>query len=180
MSLSACPAGRVYAFNAALKAAELRTSKSDENWKATSCRFAEHWHVVSTSPVVKLDPFPPTVAAQLDRRDEHCQRCGRGGRLERHHRRAKHMGGSKGRAHTQCACNGLRLCRTCHRWVHENVTEATDHGWIVKQAVVLPAKAGVTRCIGVAMEDWAPVPVLDPQWLRCDGTAVHSPLEVED
>lgn len=178
MTLSRC--GRVYpTLDAAVRAAELKTFKTGRKHMARGCTICADWHVIDLATIVtqKLDPFPPAVAAQLDRRDEHCQRCGRGGRLERHHRRAKHMGGSKGRAHTQCACNGLRLCRTCHRWVHENVTEATDHGWIVKQAVPLPAKRGVSRCIDVNDNG---VALLDPQWLRCDGTAVHSPLEVED
>ena len=177
MTLSRC--GRVYpTFNEAYKAAQQLTYKTGRKHHAMSCWVGEHWHVIekAATAATKLDPFPPVVAAQLDKRDEHCQRCGRGGRLERHHRRGKHMGGSKGRAHTQCACNGLRLCRTCHRWVHEHVLAAVAHGWIVKQSVPLPAREGVTRCLFV--DDG--VPVLDPQWLRCDGTAVHSPLEVED
>lgn len=172
MTLSRC--GRVYpTFDAALKAAELRSSKSDVLWQATSCAFDDHWHVVEKSAkAVRLDPFPPVVAAQLDKRDRQCQRCGRSGlRLERHHRRAKSMGGSKARSHTQCACNGLRLCRTCHAYVHEHPAESRQNGWIVRQGVALPGRIAVNCCLGEL--------VFDDYWPTCDGQWVHSPLETE-
>lgn len=178
MSLSRC--GRVYStFDAAYKAAEQRTFKTGRKHLASGCTICADWHVIDSSVAlaVQLDPFPPVVARQLDQRDEYCQRCGRGpARLERHHRRAKCMGGSKARAHTQCACNGLKLCRQCHAWVHDHPAESRDHGWIVRQGVALPAMCGVTRCIGVSDQGQ---PVLDPQWATCDGRWVHSPQEAE-
>lgn len=35
--------------------------------------------------------------------------------------------------HQHCACNGIWLCATCHRWVHANPFEARQHGWIVSR-----------------------------------------------
>ena len=171
MSLSQC--GRRYPdLESAIKAAGAKAFKTGEPWRANGC-----WHIdLPGQGAVKLDPFPPVVAAQLDLRDEFCQRCGRGGRLERHHRRLKQSGGSKGREHTQCACNGLRLCRTCHAYVHAHVTESRDHGWIVLQSEPFPFRRGVNRriVIGNAVSDF-----LDPQWPTCDGRWVHSPQEAE-
>jgi hypothetical protein len=176
MSLSQC--GRRYEdFGAALRAAQLRASQGAATLTVVSCGLCEYWHLVPATPRAVLDPFPPAVARQLRERDEWCQRCGRAGRLENHHRRAKSMGGSKARSHTQCACNGLRLCRACHQWVHEHPAAAREHGWIVRQGVHEPRRSGVTRCIG---ENDRGQPVLDPQWATCDGRWVHSPLETED
>lgn len=176
MTLSRC--GRVYpTFDAALKAARQLTYKTGRKHEAMSCWVADHWHVLehAAAASVKLDPFPPAVAAQLVERDRWCQRCGKGGRLENHHRRAKHMGGSKGRAHTQCACNGLRLCRACHAETHAEPRVARSLGRIVLQGVALPARIGVRRCIDA--DEFGPV--MDEQWPTCDGQWVHSPLETE-
>ena len=175
--LSRC--GRVYpTLFEAIKAAEARTFKTMEFWKATSCAFGDHWHVVQPKAVRGLDPFPPLIARLIDKRDEgHCQRCGRSGRLERHHRRAKGSGGSKARAHTQCPCNALSLCRRCHGLVHEHPALARDQGWIVSQSAARPSLWGVARWIGADDFDF---PMLDEQWLTCDGRWVHSPLETED
>ena len=183
MSLSRC--GRVYpTFGDAVKAAQQLTYKTGKTHVSVSCAFDDHWHVVSPSSVIKpkpparLDPFPPLIARLIDKRDGgHCQRCGRSGRLERHHRRAKGSGGSKARAHTQCPCNALSLCRRCHADTHEHPGEARDYGWIVRQAVALPARSVVSRCIDVDDDGW---PVFDEQYPTCDGRWVHSPMETED
>lgn len=149
MTLSRC--GRQYPdFNAAYKAAESRTYKG-KPMTVVSCAIGEHWHVTtranarSTGERTGLDPFPPAVRAQLVTRDECCQRCGSTGRLEAHHRRAKHMGGSKGRSHTQCACNGVMVCRRCHSWIHSNPKQARAEGWIVSQSVSLPGSVSFYR-----------------------------------
>jgi len=144
--LSRC--GKRYtSWDDALKAAEARTFKSGRPWHITGCPvrgMGEHWHITEHRAASRPDPFPPAVARLLDARDEHCQRCGATGRLERHHRRAKASGGSGARAHTQCACNGVRLCRGCHRAVHEHPAQSRDHGWIVSQSVALPGKVAMT------------------------------------
>lgn len=144
MSMSACPRGRPYTLGDALKAAQQLQYKTCREHAATSCALGDHWHVIDkTASQSRPDPFPPAVARQLDERDEVCQRCGKAGRLERHHRRAKHMGGSKGRSHTQCACNGVRLCRACHEWVHKEAKQARALGLIVLQSVSLPSSVGM-------------------------------------
>lgn len=187
--LSRC--GRIYnGFDAAWKAAELRSIKGSAALQIDSCNLhpdaPDAFHVRKAkgkaSTRVKRyrpDPFPPVVAALIDKRDEGlCQRCGRGGRLERHHRRLKSMGGSKARAHTQCACNGLSLCRRCHSEVHERPGAAVrPGGYIVMQSVARPGSMQVLRHLGVGAFDEQ---VFDPQWATCDGRWVHSPAETED
>ena len=180
MTMSRC--GKRYAtFDLAYAAADQRTYKTGKAWKVASCSLGEHWHVVWPELVlavrkpVKLDPFPPLIARLIDKRDEgRCQRCGRTGRLERHHRRAKGSGGSKARAHTQCPCNALSLCRRCHAWAHEHPADARHYGWIVLQSVAEPRLVEVLRDAG--REDHEP----DKFWATCDGRWVHSPLETED
>jgi hypothetical protein len=180
--LSRC--GRVYpTFDAAYKAAELRELKGVGKFRVTSCLFGEHWHVRDAGLIIgqakryRPDPFPPLVAALIDKRDEgQCQRCGLSTRLERHHRRAKGSGGSGARAHTQCPCNGLSLCRGCHREAHEHPAAARDMGVIVRQGVALPGRIGVMRFFPGGDEQ----PIEDEQWLTCTGQWVHCQKETED
>jgi hypothetical protein len=181
--LSRC--GRVYpTFGAAYKAAELRSSRGAAR-KVVSCAFGDHWHVLLAASVIgrpvkryRPDPFPPIVAAMIDKRDEGlCQRCGSGGRLERHHRRAKGSGGSRARSHTQCPCNALTLCWRCHRWAHEHPARAKDHGIIVPQSVAWPGQGAVHRYYASALDDELPA---DWQWATCSGQWVHCPAETED
>lgn len=50
---------------------------------------------------------------------------------EWHHRRSRSVRDS----HTHCACNGVWLCSTCHRWAHANPTEAKATGFILPRSV---------------------------------------------
>jgi len=161
--LSRC--GRRYPDQAhAVTAAESRTFKSGRPWIAASSAQTgcgrwdeEHWHVIEHQAASRPDPFPPAVAKLLDARDEHCQRCGKEGRLERHHRRAKASGGSGARAHTQCACNGVKLCRGCHRWVHVHPADAREAGWIVRQSVSQPGSIPMTPWHTASWNRWYPL-----------------------
>ena len=142
--LSRC--GKQYrTFDAAVLAAELRISKGSGPLETVGCGFCGQWHNIAKGTTLgqrndRPDPFPPVVRLQLARRDECCQRCGcYGVRLEAHHRRAKASGGSSARSHTQCACNGVLLCRRCHEFVHLNPRKARAEGLIVLQSVARPA-----------------------------------------
>ena len=46
-----------------------------------------------------------------------------------HHRRSRRVRGP----HRHCACNGVWLCPTCHRWAHSAVSEATAWGFVLSQ-----------------------------------------------
>lgn len=188
MTLSRC--GRVYpTFDEAYKAAEQKTFKTGKAWKVGSCSFGEHWHVVYPGSVLlprkvyRPDPFPPLIAKLIDGRDYCCQGCGYSGRLERHHRRLKASGGSGARAHTQCTCNGVSLCRQCHQFVHEHPALARTFGLIVVQAFKYPRLIEVTRYglgqIRFPYADWEDHEP-EPFWPTCDGQWVHSPLETEN
>lgn len=181
MTLSRC--GRVYqSFDEAYKAASARGFKTGREHVVTSCSVCADWHVLPKGQMIgkpkpyRPDPFPPPVVKLIDARDEHCQGCGSSGRLERHHRRAKGSGGSKARAHTQCVCNALRLCRRCHDWTHRNPAGARQIGFIVRQAVARPGSIAVLRYPLGASEYFA----VDEFWATCSGEWVHSPGETED
>lgn len=166
--LSRC--GKRYALlGDAVTAADARSFKSGRPHVATTCAFCNGWHVrAKDNAPSRPDPFPPAVAKLLDLRDEHCQRCGASGvRLERHHRRAKASGGSGVRAHTQCACNGLRLCRGCHRWAHEHPMDARAAGFIVSQSVAQPSTISVARKVNY----W----LTRPDRPTCEGTWTNEP-----
>ena len=51
--------------------------------------------------------------------DNTCVRCGRVGRVE-----CSHIHSRKHRTIRWCKENGVAKCHTCHRWWHENPTEA--------------------------------------------------------
>lgn len=53
---------------------------------------------------------------------------------EWHHRRSRSVRDS----HTHCPCNGVRLCRTCHKWVTEHPTAAQREGLVVSRGVPVP------------------------------------------
>lgn len=180
--LSRC--GRRYpTFDEAYKAAELRSSKGAGALKVVSCSFGDHWHVIPANSFIgqvkiyRPDPFPPPVVKLIDERDQgQCQGCGRETRLERHHRRAKGSGGSKARAHTQCPCNALSLCRRCHAFAHEHPADARSVGFVVRQAVARPQFIAVIR-YGLAATEYRAADVF---WPTCDGLWVRSPGETEN
>lgn len=53
------------------------------------------------------------------------------------------MGGSSARSHTQCACNGVKLCRRCHEFVTINPRKGRAEGFVVLQSVSKPASVGI-------------------------------------
>lgn len=90
-----------------------------------------------------------------------CLRC-TGAMSDVHHRRRR---GVKD-GHTDCPCNLVGLCRTCHSWVHANPVAARAAGWIVSTSEPAPSLAPLlTR--------------YSPILLLCDGTdrvAVVTPV----
>ena len=74
----------------------------------------------------------PNVSRALVRiRERHrCARCAMPApHGEWHHRRSR----SVRDVHEHCACNGIWLCSTCHRWVHAHPFEARGKGFIVSR-----------------------------------------------
>jgi len=146
---------------AALDAAAVRTAKDGRPRRAVQCPDrlgcgGYHVRVVpAPKPAAEVKgrsaagkgsgtgrpkPFPPGVAALLDALYPWCVKCGSPGNLHRHHRRLKGMGGD-GRDHTQCACNGVRLCAECHLdWAHSGwgAAEAKAEGIIIPRSETGP------------------------------------------
>jgi hypothetical protein len=58
--------------------------------------------------------------------------------------------------HTNCPCNGAKLCLTCHAWCHANPTRAMVEGFMVSRHVALPGD--------ITVQSW-----YGPLLLRCDG-----------
>ena len=85
------------------------------------------------------ESFPPAIAALIDARDAWCIHCGTPRGLQRHHRRIKGFGGDP-RPHTDCACNGVRICATCHDWAHsgDGRREAEAEGLIIPRVTAAP------------------------------------------
>jgi hypothetical protein len=76
--------------------------------------------------------IPPQVIAEVDgRRAGSCEACGLPATaVEYHHRQARQMGGSRGRA-LDTAVNLLGLHRRCHAWAHAHPRQARERGLIV-------------------------------------------------
>jgi hypothetical protein len=110
--------------------------------------------------------FPPAVAALLDARDPWCIYCGSPRDLQRHHRRLKGIGGD-GRDHTQCACNGVRLCADHHAWAHSGIgqKEARDEGLIVPRSTLEPFRASVLVHLEADSGGLLKYPSCDGRWL---------------
>ena len=113
----------------------------------------------------RAESFPPHVAAQIDARDPWCVHCGSASGLQRHHRRIKGQGGDP-RPHTDCACNGVRICWLCHDWAHkEGRTEAEAEGLIISRATAEPGRESVLVHLEAdsgGMRKW---PSCDGRWL---------------
>jgi hypothetical protein len=90
------------------------------------------------------ESFPPAVAALLAARDPWCVHCGSPHDLHNHHRRIKGSGGDP-RPHTGCACVGVRICRSCHEFVHsgDGRREAEAEGLIIPRSTTEPWTKGV-------------------------------------
>lgn len=167
--LSRC--GKRYSFGGAIVAAQAREFKGAAPKEVVAC--GDHWHVQRKGTLAgrfdRPDPFPPAVRKQLAQRDDCCQRCGFTGRLEAHHRRAKASGGSSARAHTQCACNGVLLCRGCHSWVHLNPRKARAEGWIVLQSVSRPGTVPIITDPETSIDDPDVITEAGAFYPTCDG-----------
>lgn len=60
-----------------------------------------------------------------ERDGDRCSRCGSADSLHVHHRQLRSR---SGRDTWQ---NQVTLCALCHHWVHHNVAQATEDGWMV-------------------------------------------------
>jgi len=103
----------------------------------SSGRLVRHAQPQAKRHPVGEDPtrFPQAVTdAALERSGGHCERCGRwigDGSWAPHHRRPKGAGGTI-LPDTHTLPNCLVVCHACHAWIHNNSTESTDAGWLVR------------------------------------------------
>lgn len=72
-----------------------------------------------------------------------------------HHRRSRSVRDQ----HQHCPCNGVWLCPTCHRWVHDHPVQARETGFIVSKFVTEPGSIPIVTNIG-------------ERWTDCQGRAV--------
>lgn len=74
-----------------------------------------------------MSKIPTVKRRQVKERDGgRCTRCQMAG-AQWHHRRSRRVVDE----HTHCACNGLWMCPTCHRWAHDNPITAKRTGQII-------------------------------------------------
>jgi hypothetical protein len=68
-----------------------------------------------------------------NREQGRCAMCQLRG-AEWHHRRSRRVRDE----HRHCACNGLWLCGTCHRWAHAEPVRSLPWGFVVSQYEATP------------------------------------------
>ena len=109
--------------------------------------------------------FPPAVTALLAARDSWCIHCGSPSGLQCHHRRIKGHGGDS-RPHTDCACNGVRICLACHDWAHSGKgrREAEAEGLIVPRATLEPWTLAVLLHLEDDRGGMRKFPTCDGRW----------------
>lgn len=83
-----------------------------------------------------MSAIPEHSRAVVRNRAKHrCERCAvPAPNGHWHHRRGRSVRDQ----HQHCACNGVWLCSTCHRWVHEHPTLARDEGFLMSRHVTEP------------------------------------------
>jgi hypothetical protein len=86
-----------------------------------------------------------------------CEGCG-GTATDYSHRRTVAVRGQ----HQWCPCNALHLCRTCHRWAHDNPEAARERGWHVSRYVDDPGTVPAVTIAGTFILD-------------CEGGGSHLP-----
>lgn len=97
----------------------------------------------------------PTRARNLvrERQMGFCAMCGNSG-SEWHHRRRRAV---KAGHDPHCACIGVLLCGTDHRWVHANPKQAKETGYIIPPHESEPWTIPLKTYAGLILN-------------RCDGT----------
>jgi hypothetical protein len=80
---------------------------------------------------VKATPIPTAARNKVKTRDQNrCARCGLGcNQGQWHHRRSRSIRDDL----THSPANGVYLCVTCHKWVHEHPFEARATGFIISR-----------------------------------------------
>ncbi|HEV2450748.1 MAG TPA: HNH endonuclease signature motif containing protein [Streptosporangiaceae bacterium] len=116
----------------------------------------------------RKDTIPPKVRKLVHARDDrYCQHCGGhfpDGGIHLHHRRLKQNGGDP-RPHTDCPCNLISLCWTCHDWLHntaEGRAKAKRESFIIPNATPEPGLVSVLLHGDLDGEDVQ-------AWLTCAG-----------
>lgn len=95
--------------------------------------------------------IPPLSRRLVKTRDQgRCVRCGSPARNGQwHHRRSR----GERLPHRHCPCNGVWLCPTCHRFVHQNPASAQDTGFIVRRHIEDPRTVPTSTWYGLVIFD---------------------------
>jgi hypothetical protein len=136
------------------------------------CPVCEGFHVVLPKPEAArkataapkgIAGFPERIRKAAIERDGGCVGCSDDRSLDVHHRRIRGHGGDK-RAHAQCLCNAICLCRLEHRAAHlAGRREAEAKGWVVSREVILPGSVSV-MLFGSGGGGVSMFPTCDGQW----------------
>lgn len=79
--------------------------------------------------------FPPEVRAEVYwRAGGFCERCGRHPIREYHHRLRRGQGGMGTLDNCAGLCDGW--AGSCHAWVHANIDDAVEQGWLIRSGPV--------------------------------------------